>query len=47
MAPADFSRQALRHFFSKKTIRSACETFSDKNIVFPSYTQFIYADRSE
>ena len=48
MASADFSRQALHRFFrKKKTIWNVRETSSDKNIVFPSYTHFIYTDRSE
>ena len=32
---------------NKKNIWSVRETSSDKNIVFPSYTHFIYTDRSE
>ena len=48
MASADFSQQALLHFFrKKKTIWSVRETSPDKGIVFPSYTHFIYTDRSE
>ena len=48
MTSADFSRQALLCFFrKKKTIWSVRETSSDKGIVFPSYTHFIYTDRSE
>ena len=55
MASADFSRQALLHFFrKKKTIWGVREPSSDKGIVFPSYTYFIFSqaqgnstDRSE
>ena len=47
MASADFSQQALLHFFRKQTIWSVRETSSDKGIVFPSYAYFIYTDRSE
>jgi len=47
MASADFSRQALLHTFRKKTILYVRETSSDKGIVFPSYTCFIYTNRSE
>ena len=46
MTSADFSRQALLHNFRKKTIRHVRETFSDKLIIFPSYTYFIYTNRS-
>ncbi len=33
--------------FIKATNRHVRETSSDKNIIFPSYTYFIYTDRSE
>ena len=47
MASADFSRQALLHDFRKATNRHVRETSSDKGLFFPSYTHFIYTDRSE
>ena len=48
MASADFLRQALLHDFRRKiTIRHVRKTSSDKGIIFPSYTHFIYTDRSE
>ena len=48
MASADFLRQALLHDFRRKmTIRHVRKTSSDKGIIFPPYTHFIYTDRSE
>ena len=47
MTSADFSRLALLLAFHKIAIRQVHETSSDKGIVFPSYTHFIYTNRSE
>ncbi len=56
MASADFSRQALLRHGTSNTSSSPCvrEISSDKGIVFPSYTHFIFSqaqgnstDRSE
>ena len=49
MTSADFSRQALLRHGTSNTLSSPCvrETSSDKDIIFPSYTHFIYTDRSE
>ena len=47
MTSADFSRLALLLAFRNIAIRQVRETSSDKGIVFPSYTCFIYTDRSE
>ena len=48
MTSADFLRQALLHDFCRRiTIRHVRKISSDKGIIFPSYTHFIYTDRSE
>lgn len=47
MTSADFSRLALLLDFRKIAIRQVRETSSDKGIVFPSYTYFIYTNRPE
>ena len=47
MASADFWRQALLRGFGKIANHHVRETSSDKGIVFPSYTHFIYTNRSE
>ena len=47
MASADFLQQALLHDFRKKTIHHVRETSSDKDIIFPTYTYFIYTNHSE
>ena len=49
MTSADFSRQAILRHGTSNTSSSPCvrETSSDKGIVFPSYTYFIYTNRSE
>jgi len=48
MTSADFLRQALLHDFrKKKTIYHVRKTSSDKGIIFPSYTYFIYTKHSE
>ena len=47
MTSADFLRQALLHDFHKKTIYHVRKTSSNKGIIFPSYTYFIYTNHSE
>ena len=47
MTYADFSRLALLLEFRNIAVRQVRETSSDKGIVFPSYTHFIYTNRSE
>ena len=47
MTSADFLRQALLHDFRKKIIYHVRKTSSDKGIIFPSYTYFIYTYHSE
>ena len=47
MTTADFSRLAILHAFRNMIIRQVRETSSDKGIDFPSYSHFIYTNRSE
>ncbi len=47
MSSSDFSRLALLHAFRIIAVRQDRETSSDKGIVFPSYTHFIYNNPSE
>ena len=47
MTSADFSRLALLLAFRNIAIRQVRETSSDKGIVFPSYTHFIFSQAQE